>query len=127
MNVLVVDTSVWIDFFKGKTIPDLESALKEARILLPSLVIAELLSGARTKHEETKLTDFLAELNRCNNAFDHWKRVGLLRRDLAKKGLNTSIPDVHIAQCALEVDGYLISPDLIFKKIAKHTSLKLLN
>lgn len=126
MNVLIVDTSVWINFFRGDTYPDVELALKEARVILSPLVLAELLSGVRNHREKNQLIDFLSELKLADTSFEHWKKVGDLRNGLAKAGINVSIPDAHIAQCSLDADGYLMSHDKIFNKIATRTKLKLL-
>jgi hypothetical protein len=44
---------------------------------------------------------------------------------LAKKGVNLSTPDAHIAQCAIDLRGNLLSGDKVFITAAKHCSLKL--
>lgn len=126
MNVLVVDTSTWISYFKGKKNDDLDLALQEARVYLPPIVIAELLSGKMKNHEKTQLKDFLSELPICLSDFDHWARVGDLRASLLKQGLTVSTPDAHIAQCALDLKGYLLTEDTIFQKISHEIELKLL-
>lgn len=125
MNVLIVDTSVWIDFLNGKTIPELESALKEVRVFLSPIVLSEVLSGFTKNKDKKEAISFFKELRFFEANFDHWVKVGELRNHLASKGLNTSIPDSHIAQCALDLEGYLLSKDNIFKKIATLTLLKL--
>ncbi|HEY0158313.1 MAG TPA: hypothetical protein VGF28_13610 [Thermoanaerobaculia bacterium] len=56
---------------------------------------------------------------------EHWMNVGALRRLLASKGVNVTVPDAHVAQCALDRDAVLYSGDVIFARIAKHTSLRL--
>jgi predicted nucleic acid-binding protein len=53
---VVVDSSAWIDFLAGKRpttwqVATLETALAEGRVIVPPIVIAELLSGARTAAE----------------------------------------------------------------------------
>jgi predicted nucleic acid-binding protein len=53
-------------------------------------------------------------------------RVGKLRSQLASQGLNASIPDTHIAQCALDNEGFLLSHDQVFKKMALMVPLKLM-
>ena len=126
MNVLLVDTSVWIDFFRGKTYPDLELALKEGRAVLSPIVLAELMSGARDKSEEKQLRDFLLELPLHPTPEEHWIQVGRLRHETAKQGFEMSIPDAHVAQCARDLDGYLLTRDQIFEKISKIAGIKLL-
>ena len=118
MKELVVDTSAWIDAFKGKNIPLLEEALQSGRVTLPPIVLAELLSGVRNKMEEKGLMNFLSYIPLHPVGRSHWKKVGLLRAHLQSKGLSVSIPDCHIVQCCLEMDGALLSYDKIFLKIA---------
>ena len=126
MNVLIVDTSTWIEYFKGKAKDDLDLALQESRVYLPPLVVAELLSGKMPSDKRKQLSDFLRELPLCKIDFEHWARVGLLRNKLLSAGYSISTPDVHVARCALDLNGYLVSEDFIFSKIAKSISLKLL-
>jgi predicted nucleic acid-binding protein len=127
VNVLIVDTSSWISYFRNQKNDDLDLALQEGRVYLPSIVIAELLSGKMKNDQRAKLQDFLGELPICQNDFNHWVRVGELRAALLSEGYSISTPDAHVAQCALDLNGYLLSEDLIFQKISKHASLKMFN
>lgn len=52
-------------------------------------------------------------------------RVGDLRRLLKSHGINATIPDAHIAQCALDLNATLFTRDDIFPRIANVTSLRL--
>lgn len=125
MSGVVVDTSVWIDYFAGLAIPPLDHALEQGTVKLPPVVVAELVSGAHRPHERSALIGFLEELPLCEDARDHWIRVGELRRRCREKGLSISTPDAHVAQCALDADALLFSRDSIFQKVARHTTLKL--
>ena len=124
MNVLVVDTSSWISYFRTGDGDDLDSALEEGRTYLSPVVAAELLSGKLRGEKKAKLVDFLRELPLCEFDFDHWMRVGELRAKALAHGYAVSTPDAHVAQCALDLNGYLLSEDAIFKKIAKVVSIK---
>ena len=126
MNDLVVDTSVWIHFFEGKTIPELECALKEGCVVLSPVVFAELLSGRTAGSEDKDLLDFLEELELTATPRSHWLAVGRMRRLCGTKGFRISIPDAHIAQAALDCDGTLYSYDRIFERMAKVMPLRLL-
>jgi predicted nucleic acid-binding protein len=55
----------------------------------------------------------------------HWFRVGKLRAVLRGKGLSVSTPDAHVAQCAIETGGGLLTEDRVFEKIAKIVPLRL--
>ena len=126
VNVLIVDTSSWISFFHGAHHPELELALKEARVILSPIVAAELASGAQSGVEEKQLKALMTELKLFEASLDHWLRVGTLRQKLAQKGLSISTPDAHIAQASLDLEGYLMTEDLVFTKISKLVPLKLL-
>lgn len=125
VNALIVDTSVWIEFFRGRSIPDLEVALREGMVVLSPLVCAELLSGALNQTARHKLADFLSDLPLHPTPFEHWVDVGALRSRLAGRALTVSTPDAHVAQCALDLDARLWSRDRVFRAMAKHTELRL--
>lgn len=129
MAFLIVDTSIWIDYFDGKPfdlVDDVDQALLETRVVVPPLVISELYSGARTVSQQTMLDEWVDKIPVFTTTIDHWQRVGHLRMFLAKKGVNISTPDAHIAQCAIDVKGYLLSHDGIFLLAAKHCGLQVL-
>lgn len=131
MNALVVDTSSWINYFNGKRVllqEQVDVALKEGRVYLPAVVAAELISGTKQSESiETELKEFLAELPLCDNSFEHWVRVGQLRKLLAKKGITISTPDAHVLQSALDMKAYLVHEDKIFDKVKPHVPLKSLS
>jgi predicted nucleic acid-binding protein len=122
---VVVDTSVWIDFFAGASIPALEDALAHGGVVLTPIVVAELVSGARRANDRAAITDLTRQLALHEARLDHWIRVGELRRDLRSHGVTASTPDVHVAQCALERGALLLSRDAIFARIARHSALRL--
>ena len=115
---VVVDTSVWIDFFAGRPVPSLEDALAQGSVILSPLVVAELVSGARRSRDRDSITDLMRELPLHETPLEHWVRVGDLRRQLRGRGLAVSTPDAHVAQCALDRDALLLSRDAVFQRIA---------
>ena len=125
MSGVVVDTSVWIDFFAGRRVPSLEDALAQGSVILPPLVVAELVSGARRPRDRDSITDLMRELPLHETPLDHWMRVGDLRRQLRGRGLAVSTPDAHVAQCALDRDALLLSRDAVFRRIAAIAKLRL--
>jgi tRNA(fMet)-specific endonuclease VapC len=122
---LVVDTSSWVAYFAGRRVPALEEALDEARVLLPPLVAAELMSGAMSRRQRGALESLLADLMPCETPLEHWFRVGALRRTLAAKGLSLSTPDAHVAQCAIDAGARLLTEDRVFARIASLTALRM--
>lgn len=125
MSGVVVDTSVWIEFFAGRPAERLDDALRLGAVVLSPVVVAELLSGARHAHDRAALLDLLADLPLHPTPFAHWVAVGDLRAILRRRGLSVSTPDAHVAQCAIERDALLLSNDAMFRRIAKLSALQL--
>ena len=124
MNVLIIDTSSWISYFKkGGNIIDI--ALKESRVYITPVIASELLSGVSNKKDQVGLIDLFNELPICGLTIDHWYKTGKLRAKLLQSGFTISTPDAHICQAVLDIDGYLLSEDKIFHKIAPLIKLKL--
>lgn len=125
MSGVVADTSVWIDFLAGRAVPLLEDALAQAAVVLPPIVVAELVSGARRASDRRAIEALVQELPVHDASLDHWIRVGELRRRARDRGLSVSTPDAHVAQCALDRDAVLLARDTIFTRLASLTSLRL--
>src|SRR5688572_27814188 len=102
-------------------IREVEDATIAADLVMSPLVIAEVLSGDLVPEARTTFGELLQDYPTHDTPLAHWIAVGELRRMLAMKGVNATIPDAHIAQCALDLDATLISRDDIFVLIAKHT------
>ncbi len=124
MSDVVVDTSTWVEFLAGRPAPELEAALAAGAVVLPPIVVAELVSGARSSRDRRAVMDLLRDLPLHETPLDHWLRVGDLRRRLRGKGESISTPDAHVAQCALDRDGLLLSRDAVFDRIARLEPLR---
>lgn len=125
MSAVVVDTSVWVDFFRGEPLGELSQALAQGLVILPPIVCAELLSAPLTPRKRGQLSSFLTDLPLHATPLSYWMTVGELRARLRRKGLSVSTPDAAIAQCAIDCGGALWSRDEIFKRVAKHSVLRL--
>ena len=121
---VVVDTSVWIAFFAGERADQLRDALEHGVAVLPPLVVAELVNGARTPADRAAIGELLQEAPLHETPLEHWIAVGDLRRALARRGVNVTVPDAHVAQCALDRDALLLTRDRVFATIAGHTPLR---
>jgi predicted nucleic acid-binding protein len=122
---LVVDTSVWIDFFAGRPAGALEEGLARGVVTLPPVVVAELVSGARQERQRAAIVALVRDLPVHGTTVDHWIAVGELCRLLAESGIAVSPPDAHVAQCAIDRDALLLTKDEVFRRIAKRSPLKL--
>ena len=122
---VIVDSSVWIDDLSGRVYPTLVRALAEDALVVSPLVIAEVLSGNITPEQRAIVGEILQDFPVHPTPLGHWIAVGELRRMLRSKGINVTIPDTHLAQCAIERHATLLTRDDIFTTIAAHTPLRL--
>ena len=125
MSALVIDTSSWSLYFRGRGAAAIEDALAQGRVHLPPVVAAELLSAKLSPRQRKDLEELLTDLPLCGQDRDHWFRVGSLRSALFRRGLSVSTPDAHVAQCALDLDAELLTEDDAFTLIARHRPLRL--
>jgi predicted nucleic acid-binding protein len=125
VSALVVDTSSWVAYLGRGDGDLLDDALSEGRVHLPPIVAAELLSGRMTPGQRRALEQLLADLPLCAAGLDHWVRVGRLRAALAARGLQVSTPDAHVAQCAIDLRGRLLTEDAVFARMARLAPLEL--
>jgi hypothetical protein len=125
VSALVVDTSSWIAWLAGGGSSLVDEALEEGRLHLPVIVAAELLSGRLDASVRAELQDMLSDLPAVGTDPEHWFRVGNLRAELRARGLSVSTPDAHVAQCAIDTGGVLLTEDRVFEKVAKLVPLQL--
>jgi len=133
MNAVLVDTSVWIDFFNlSKSSPESEILrqliVNDRSIFLCPVIYQEILQGIRDdrtfKHIREMLLDFnmldFPWMNLTNQAID-------IYRTLRKKGITIrKSNDCLIAAYAILADVQLLHKDRDFTVIAQGYYLKLL-
>jgi len=120
MNSVAVigDTSAVVDYLYGRGSQAIEKAIRAETLILPPIVIAELLSGSDAPLRRAAIGEVLKDLPMHAVGRLHWIAVGNMRHDLKRYGLNVTIPDAHVAQCALDLKAPLITGDDIFRLIA---------
>lgn len=122
---VIVDSSIWIAALGGENVPEIERAMTEGRLVLSPIVIAELLSGDLTAQQRETMSELLQDYPLHKTPLGHWIAVGKLRQMLRANGVTVTIPDAHVAQCALDLDAMLLTRDEVFTRIAQHTTLRL--
>ncbi len=101
MPFVIVDTSVWINFFRGALKPEIKEALfsflRSRQAALTDVILHELLVGARTEKQYIDLKQKLSPLH-CfvmePSLHANFHRFGF---ELNRKGLLGSYTDVSIA------------------------------
>jgi predicted nucleic acid-binding protein len=122
---VIADSSTLIAYLRGEPVPLIDTASKEGTIIVPPIVVAELMTGAETSAERVAIGELLQDSPLHPTPLAHWIAVGELRRSLRRAGLAVTIPDAHIAQCALDRDAVLLTQDAIFRSMARHIPLRL--
>ncbi len=122
MSVLV-DSSVWIDYFRGsEKAAALDLLIEEDLLAVNDLVLAELVPYLRIKRQR-KLLSLLHSVERIPLAID-WGDIVEMQVKCIRSGINkVGIPDLIIAQNAIQNNQILFSLDKHFGLIGKVTSL----
>ena len=121
---VIVDSSVWIAYLNGELIPEVDRAASANAVVLAPLVVAEILSGDLSIDERFTFGELLQDFPMQDTPLAHWISLGELRRTLRRRGINVTLPDAHVAQCALDRGALLLTRDDIFSLIATHTALR---
>jgi hypothetical protein len=126
--MILVDSSVWINYFNGKISPEtdwLDSALGKEPIIMGDLILTEVLQGFRTEKDFTTAKKLLLH-------FPFMEMVGqelaiesaLNYRRLRKKGVTVhKTIDVIIATFCLHHRLALLHADKDFDSMEKHLKL----
>jgi predicted nucleic acid-binding protein len=130
---VIVDTSVWIDFFNGYPSTQaqrLARAIEEGEsIALPGLVYTEILLGLKNDAEAKRIAQLLQAFNWVPEPTqDDYAAAATLYRQCRAKGLTIrSTIDCIIAQLCLRDGLPLLAKDRDFEHIAQLVVLKLVS
>jgi predicted nucleic acid-binding protein len=116
---VLVDSSVWIDFFRGEanTRARVDGLLAEDRVAIAGVVWAEVLSGARDRPVYLRLARSLSALRMLAEPTDIWNRVAEARFALARGGTQAAVTDLWIAIVAAASGHALLTRDRDFERI----------
>lgn len=116
---VLVDTSIWIDFFRGgENSADMEMLLDENLILTNDIILAELVPYLKIKRQP-KVIELLYEVSRMPLDI-HWKEIIEYQLKCLKSGANgVGIPDLIIAQNAKQNNCAIYSLDKHFRLLNK--------
>lgn len=122
---ILVDSSVWIDFFRsGKNSSILDFLIDENLIATNDLILTELVPTLLLKKQK-KIVQLLNKIEKIPLTIN-WEDLIHTQERCLGKGINgIGIPDLIIAQNALQNNLILFSLDEHFKEISKVTKLKL--
>src|SRR5207302_8498997 len=124
---VLVDSSVWIDYFRGepKSLRRLDPLIAEGRAALAGPIYAEVVSGARQRSVFDRLALLLGSLDWLESPPSPWEQIAEARFNLARQGAQVHLVDLWIALTALHGRHALLTRDRDFSLIARVLPLDL--
>jgi len=124
MKKILVDSSIWIGYFRGIEDSKHLSVLLDANMIyINDLILAELVPALLIKKEK-ELVNLMNSIERLRLDID-WIGITQIQVMNLKNGLNrVGIPDLIIAQNAIQNNVQLYSFDKHFELMKKGISLK---
>ena len=129
--MILVDTSVLIDFFKGVTNQATNKFRSVLRRKIPfginSFIYQEVLQGAKSEKEYENLRKYLITQHfyHLSDPIDSFTRAARIYFDCRQKGITIrSTIDCIIAQTAMEHNLHLLHNDKDFRAMAEVIKLK---
>ncbi|GAI23190.1 unnamed protein product [marine sediment metagenome] len=129
--MVLVDTTVWIDFFAGQTLTHIETfeslLEQEEDICICGIILTEVLQGIRKETEFKKTKNLFNSLIFLPMSYSTFLQSAEIYRKLRQKGITIrkSI-DCMIASVALENNISLLHNDKDFLPIERYCKLKVL-
>lgn len=125
---VLIDTSVWVDYLRGDTPPvaeKLDGLIEAAEILVPKIVLAELLQGAKSDRDAAAVMELPEAFKIVDQGPNTWIEAGRLSRRLRARGQTIHLVDCYIAVIAEENGCAVFTLDEHFREIAKVLPLRL--
>lgn len=128
MNDYLVDTSVWVDFFRGNKIAvkkRLEKLLDENRALATGIVLAELLTGISDEKDQRFLEECFLGLPFLETTRGIFDRAGKMGAALRRKGITVPLTDLVIAALAKTHGLTILTMDNHFHILARPLNVQM--
>ena len=129
MSLVLVDSSVWIEYFKPSCRfkkEKLDDLILENRICVNDLILAELIPFLKIKGEN-RLVNLLGSVENIQLEID-WNDITAIQVNNLKKGINkVGIPDLIILQNAIQNKLALFSLDKHFSLMQKYIRIDLIS
>jgi len=126
--LILVDTSVWIDFFRsspGRAGRELRRLIEEVEpFALTGVVVTEVLRGLT--REVNRIERYLSMWELLEpSGFSTYREASAISRLARSRGISLTTIDTLIAAIALEHQASLFSLDKDFSRVARISALRL--
>jgi len=127
--MVLVDTSVWVDFFAGRSVPHVghfERLIAEGEELCTcGIVLVELLQGIRDDRQHRRVRAYLHELIYLDLPRETYLQAADIYRALCSRGIRIrNTVDCLIAACCIRHGAFLLHNDRDFEAIAGRWPLR---
>jgi len=124
---VIVDTSVWIEYFRGGKNPaTLDFLIDEDLIIINDLILSELIPSLKVRNQR-KIIKLLSSINKIDLSIN-WNQIIEFQFKCLKNGLNgIGIPDLIVAQNAKQNNCEIYSLDDHFRLMKGILKLQLLD
>lgn len=127
-ELYLVDTSAWLFALRRPPVPALQERLRHLlsvdRVAVVGMVALELLGGARTEGERSRLAERLRGLRRLPTPEGLWEEAGDLAWRLRRRGVTVPFTDALIAMLAMSHGVVLLHADRDYDLISEHEPLR---
>ena len=126
MKKILIDTSVWISYFKNKSAHKiLDEYILNNQICTNNLILSELIPFLQIK-KERKVIDLLLEVENVTLRID-WEYIIKIQIQNLKNGINkVGIPDLIIIDNVINNNLILFSEDKHFKLMQEYLKFELI-
>lgn len=118
--MILVDTSAWIEFFRGtaRVAEAVDDALAHNDAAVCGPVLTELRRGFADRRQATKILDLLTGCHILQQPANLWDEAGELGFALRRRGSTIKTLDLLIATYALAHNADLLTADRDFKPLS---------
>lgn len=125
-DLVLVDTSIWIDALRGgPTLEVLRPLILGRLAILPSPVATELLCGARPGKDRGAVETLLQTCRPAVPEAEDYRAAGLLGAALRRRGLTVGTVDLILAAVASRLAVPVWSSDAHFRTMARYAGPRL--
>jgi predicted nucleic acid-binding protein len=117
---IIVDTCVWIEFFRepeSELTLRLKGLLRERKVIMVGMVMAEILQGVKAPKEANLVKQSLEKLPYLEITRGIWEAAGEMSASLRGTGVVIPLSDLTIAAVALSGDHEIFTIDPHFYKV----------
>ena len=119
--MIVIDTSAWIDFFRGRdpVASAVDAALANNEAALCGPVETELRRGLVNERERSKIMPLLDACHALAQPASLWTEAGELGFALRRRGVTPKTVDLLIATYALSYSAAILTTDKDFRAMQR--------